>query len=114
MRVVNTSRDVSVARNVIAARTLWARSKGLLGRKTLNAGEGLWLDPCSGIHTFGMAFPIDAAFLDKDCTVVHLVRNMAPLRFSRYVFKARSVLELPSGTLLETGTSVGDTLVFED
>ncbi len=71
------------------------------------------LDPCSGIHTWGMAFPIDAVFLSREGTVVHLIHQMVPWRMSRYLFKARSVLELPAGTLQETGIQLGDRLIFE-
>lgn len=86
----------------------------MLGRKGLEQGEGLLLEPCSAIHTFGMAFPIDAIFLNREGIVVHLIPRMKGLRVSRYVFKARSVLELRAGTIQETGTQVGDRLVFED
>ncbi len=114
MRAINNNRDAIVAERVQAATTLWARSRGLLGRKGLERSEGLLLDPCSGIHTWGMAFTIDAAFLSKEGEVVHLIHRMKPWRMSRYLFKARSVLELPAGTLESTGTRVGDRLVFED
>jgi uncharacterized membrane protein (UPF0127 family) len=114
LRAVNASREVTIARQVRLAKTLWARSRGLLGRKGLEPDEGLLIDPCSGIHTFGMAFPIDAAFLTREGTVVHLIHGMVPWRISRYLFRARSVLELPAGTLGRTGTEVGDRLVFED
>ncbi len=80
----------------------------------MEPGEGLLLDPCSGIHSFFMAFPFDAVFLDPEGTVVHLVRRMAPFRMSRYVFKARTVLELPAGAIDETGTQLGDRIVVED
>ncbi len=114
MRAVNVDREVAVAERVQPAKSLWARSRGLLGRKGLEPGEGLLLDPCSGIHTWGMAFPIDAAFLKRDGTVIHLVHSMGPWRISRYLFRAKSVLELPAGTLERTGTRTGDRLVFED
>ena len=113
MKAINSSRDVVVALKVQHAVSLWARSRGLLGRKTLEPGEGLLIDPCSGIHTWGMAFPIDAAFLSRDGSIVQIARKIGPWRMSRYVFKARTVLELPAGTLEETGTRVGDKLVFE-
>lgn len=114
MRAVNASRGVVVAQQVSAARGLWERSRGLLGRRCLEPGEGLLLDPCSGIHTFGMAFPIDALFVDREGNVVHLVQRMKPQRMSRYVFSARSVLEVEAGTIERTGTRAGDRLAFED
>ena len=113
MRAVNASRNVGLAQSVEVATNLWARSRGLLGRKRLESGGGLLLDPCSGIHTIGMAFSIDALFLSKDGEVLHLVPRMKPFRMSRYVFKARSVLELPAGAIEKTGTRVGDRVTFE-
>jgi len=114
MKATNAGSGAAVARSVEHAKNMWARSRGLLGRKGLAPGEGLLLDPCSGIHTFGMAFPIDAVFLNRAGEVVHLVRSMSPFRMSRYVFSARTVLELRAGTIQESEIRVGDRLVFED
>lgn len=101
-----------MAEKVDEARSLWARFKGLLGRKSLGQGEALLIEPCSSIHTFGMAFPIDALFLNREGLVVHLVKDMRASRISRHVFKARMVLEAPAGTIEASGTAVGDTLAF--
>ncbi len=114
MKVTNTADGSIIASSVEHAESLWARSRGLLGRKGLGKGEGLLLDPCSGIHTFGMAFPIDALFLNREGKVVHMVREMGPFRMSRYVFSARTVLELPAGAIQESGVQVGDRLLLED
>src|SRR5450756_3168182 len=90
------------------ATSFWDRSRGLLGRKGLEPGGGLLIDPCSGIHTFFMAFPIDAIFVDKEGTIVHLVKEIAPQRMSRYVFKARAVL-----CLLYTSDAADDLLCVD-
>ena len=56
--------------------TLRARLRGLLG---LDGYEGvLMLAPCRDIHTFGMRFPIDVAFVSSDGTVLESYRNVAP------------------------------------
>lgn len=114
MRATNATRNVTLAAFGRRATGLWDRSKGLLGRKGIEPGDGLLIDPCSGIHTFFMAFPIDAVFVDREGTVIHLAMDIAPQRMSRYVFKARAVLELPAGTVQSSGTQVGDRLIFED
>ena len=114
MRVLNVTNGSVVATAARRATGFLDRSRGLLGRKSLSNGEGLLLDPCSGIHMFFMRFPIDAIFVDKHENVVHLTRRIGPWRLSRYVFRARAVLELPAGTIDETGTRVGDRLSFED
>lgn len=114
MRAINATSGTTIASSGRRATSLWDRSRGLLGRKGLEPGDGLLIAPCSGIHTFFMAFPIDAIFVDKEGRVVHLVREIPPQRMSRYVFKAHAVLELPAGTIRTTGTQVGDRLAFED
>jgi len=112
LKIVNSS-GATIAERVVHARSWWARARGLLGRKAMQSGEALLIEPCSGVHTFGMAFPIDVVFLSSDWTVLHLVHAMRPWRISRYLSKARSVLELPAGTLERTQTAVGDRLHLE-
>jgi uncharacterized membrane protein (UPF0127 family) len=55
-----------------------------------------------------MSFPIDVVYLDRDGTVVHLEPNLQPWRFAPIRLQAASVLELPSHTVAETKTAVGD------
>ena len=62
------------------ARTLWARIRGLIGRRGLPAGEGLLIERCNAIHTFFMRFPIDATFYDREGRVVRIVRGIRPWR----------------------------------
>lgn len=114
MRAINVTRGTTVAAQGHHATGFLERSRGLLGRKSMRPEEGLLIDPCSGIHMFFMAFPIDAVFVSKDGTVVHLVEGIKPWRISRYVFSARAVLELPVGSIAKSATRVGDRLVFED
>ena len=84
--------------------------KGLLGRNFLDDGEGLLIRPCKGIHTFGMKFPIDAIFLDRDKRVVAAISNFKPNRMTRTYLRASSVIELPAGTIDKTATLPGDQL----
>jgi uncharacterized membrane protein (UPF0127 family) len=88
--------------------------KGLVGRSTTDfkAGSGLWIAPSEGIHTIGMAFPIDAVYLDAGSCVVRIYQGLAPFRIGAISLRTRSVLELPAGTLARTQTAVGDVLEF--
>jgi uncharacterized membrane protein (UPF0127 family) len=61
---------------------------------------------------FFMRIPIDAAFLDRDLKVVKAVHAIAPWRVTPLYRSARSVLELPAGTLAASGTQEGDQLSF--
>ena len=60
----------------------WTRLRGLLGRKGLDADEGVLLRPVGAIHTMFMRFPIDAVFLDREYAVVKVVENLRPWRFA--------------------------------
>ncbi len=110
--VFNKTRSVCLASEVEPAETLWTRMKGLLGRKALAPGKGLWIRPSQGIHTIGMAFPIDVAYLDREDRVMRLYHQLVPFRIAAVSLKAYSVLELPAGTLSRTGTTVGDVMEF--
>lgn len=108
----NISRQSFVNLGITAAVTSLARLRGLLGRLRLGSDEGLWLAPSSGIHTFGMMFPIDVIYLDSAHRVVHLIENLGPFRISLR-WNAASVLELPVGSIYSSGTQVGDTLLIK-
>jgi uncharacterized protein len=84
------------------------RRTGLLNHSRLSSGEGMLIPGAAAIHTRGMRFPIDIAFLNRG-VVVGVVHNMQPGGQVQCV-TADSALELPSGRLLETNTQVGDTV----
>ncbi len=106
----NHTQDVVLGQNITRADTLCKRLVGLLSHTQLANGEGLWIIPCNSIHSIGMRFAFDALFLDHDLRVVHLIESMRPWRLSRMIWKAKSVLELPAGTIARTGTQLGDQL----
>ncbi len=113
MRALNDTRRTVVAERVEEAASLRARLRGLLGRDGLEPGTALLIRPCSSIQSFFMRFTFDAAFLDGRGRVLHLVERMRPFRLSRWVPRARAVLELPAGALARSGTRVGDVVRFE-
>jgi uncharacterized membrane protein (UPF0127 family) len=108
MKAINETTGKNIADNLVVAGTLLARMKGLLGRDSLPNGEGLLIKPCMGIHTFGMKYPLDIVFLDRENRVVAVKQNMPPNRVSRIYFSAVSVFELPAGTLEGTQVTIGD------
>lgn len=111
MLVRNTTRDAVLGDSIDVAGTGGKRNKGLLGRDSLPAGQGLWITPCEAIHMFFMRFAIDAVFLDKQKRVVKIAANLKPWRLSGSL-RAKSVLELPAGTAERSSTQVGDQLEF--
>ncbi len=87
------------------------RRRGLLGK---DAFEGaIVLRPCRWVHTLGMRFPIDVAFLDGDGLVIktmHLQRH----RIGVPVWRARSVIEAEAGAFARWGLRVGDVIVVSE
>jgi len=111
LRVLNATRGTVLATQLEVAKTSAKRNKGLLGRKGLAEGEGLWITPCESVHTFFMQFAIDLVYLDRRHRVVKVRSNVGPWRLSACLV-AHSILELPSGTVRATQTSRGDRLEF--
>ena len=112
LRVSNQNTNHVLADRADIADTSQKRRTGLLKHTGLAAGEGLWIAPSEGVHTFGMKFPIDVIFLNRDKKILKVRPNMARGRISLSL-RAHSVLELPSGTLEQTGTTAGHQLEFE-
>ena len=107
--VRNVTRNVVLANSASVADTSAKRRTGLLKHERLEAGQGLWIVPCEGVHTFGMKFPIDVLFLNRKRRVLKIRENMVVRRISLCLW-AHSVLELPAGTVKASGTAKGDHL----
>ena len=113
LRAKNVTRDRELMTQGRCADRPWSRLRGLMGIKSLEEGQGLWIVPCNGIHSFGMRFPFDAVFLSRDLEVVALIEEMPPWRLGRIYRGAHSVIELPAGTIRATGTELGDRITLE-
>jgi len=111
LRAVNIARSIEVATSVEVADTSVKRSKGLLGRRGLGPGEGLWIVPCESVHTFGMRFPIDLVYLDRQHRIRKIRKSVPPWRIS-VCFTAHSVLELAAGSIREGEVQTGDVVAF--
>lgn len=109
IRILNVTRNTEVAGRAEVASSGAKRSKGLLGRKGLEQGEGMWIIPCEAVHTFFMQFPLDLIYLDRNHRVKKVRINVLPWRVSACL-SAHSILELPSGAISESQTCAGDQL----
>jgi len=107
--VKNITRDTELAHHIDVADTSKTRKKGLLGRKRLSTGGGLWIVPCAAVHTFRMQFSIDLIYLSRDKRVRKIRHEVPPWRISCCLF-AHSVLELEAGSVRKSGTCRGDRL----
>jgi hypothetical protein len=106
----NRTRTTYLATDLLIARTHWSRFRGLMATDSsrFSRGQGLWISPSRGIHTFAMRFPIDAVYLDRERIVIHMEEGLKPWRMAAVRIRAASVLELPMGTIRESLTALGD------
>ncbi len=115
-QVRNETRDTVLAEHLETGASLWARFRGLMGRRMLAPGTGLWLAGTNGIHMLFMRFPIDAVFVGKARgdgarPVLAVRRALRPWTgLVPLVRGADGVLEVPVGTIDATGTQPGDAL----
>lgn len=109
-RLLLPARGVVIADRLVFAASPAQRMRGLLGSDELSPGTGLVL-ATRQVHTFGMRYPIDVVFCDRDWVVLHVVREMRPNRVTRVVLRARRVVELAAGSA--GSVEVGDRLTVE-
>ena len=109
--LVNIDTAEALLATVYRTTTPWERLRGLLGRAPLGTGEGLLLDPCSGVHTFMMRYPIDLVYLSRELRVIKIVGNLVPWRFSM-AFGAAMTLELAAGAAADRGIERGQDLAW--
>ena len=112
MAVVREEDGTVVCARCVVADSAWTRTKGLLGRSSLEADEGILLEPGGSIHMFFMRFPIDAVFLDRELRVLRVTADLKPWRMASKR-GAKAVLELPAGRCARVGIAVGDRLVLD-
>ncbi|MEG6612971.1 DUF192 domain-containing protein [Pseudoclostridium thermosuccinogenes] len=110
MKIINATKQQVICTEISIADTFMRRFLGLMGKKEIPPGKGLIITPCNSIHTFFMRMPLDIIFIDKSNIALHVIENLQPWRISPVILNARSVIEVPSGTVKKTGTTQGDRL----
>ena len=93
---VPTGQAVAV---VTRAEGWWAKGWGVLGRRSLPAGEGLWLPGVASVHTVFVRVSLDLLFLDARLQAVRLAPRTPPGRWLVWAAGACHTLELGAGTL---------------
>lgn len=96
MILIHKKSNTVLGEDIKIATSFIDRLRGLMFRRKI-VGDGLIIEPCTSIHNCFVFFPIDAVFVDGDFKIVKILRNFKPWRFSLIYFKARKVIELPSG-----------------
>ena len=96
-------------------RTIFGRAVGLMMRRRLEPGSGMWINPCEGgsITMIFMRFRIDAVFLDNRERVKKVYQNL-PTWYGVvwFTWGAQSVLELPAGSTARLDLQPGDRILI--
>lgn len=87
------------------------RRRGLRGRSGIDGA--LVIPHCRWVHTFGMRFPIDIAYVDDEGRVVKTTA-MKPRRLGAPVTPATWVIEAGRGSLERWGLAVGHVVELRD
>ncbi len=110
--VVNDTTQKKLGERINKAVTFFQRTIGLLGRKELKKGEGLYIPKCRSIHTFFMRFTIDVLFIDGDNRITRVIPGLVPFRIAFGPRNTAGVLELSAGTLNDNRCVVEDKISF--
>ena len=100
-------RDGKVLAALEVAGSRKARRRGLVGRDGFDGA--LLLERVRWVHTLGLRFPIDVAYLDAEGHVLKTVR-MGRHRVGMPVPRAAAVVEAEAGAFGRWGLHVGDTI----
>jgi uncharacterized membrane protein (UPF0127 family) len=111
--VTNVTRGETLATRSNKVDTFLRRGLGLMGKKSLPDGGGLIIEPCNGVVSFFMRFPIDVLFIGREGDVRHVLPSLTPWKMSKVVRGSRFVIELPAGSIARTGTEAGDRITIE-
>ncbi|MHB8438479.1 MAG: DUF192 domain-containing protein [Acidimicrobiales bacterium] len=100
-------RDGAVVAAAEIASSPLARMRGLLGRSSYDGA--MFFPGTRSVHTFGMRFPIDVAFLDRNLVVIDVV-SLPPWRMAMPRRRCRALLEAERGAFERWGMGPGDQL----
>jgi uncharacterized membrane protein (UPF0127 family) len=94
-RLRRLERTVILGVEVPVATTTISRLLGLAFLRRGSAGPGLLIPHCRSVHSFGMRFPLDLVFLDRERRAIEVRRGVPPSRFAS-CDRADAVLEIPA------------------
>jgi uncharacterized membrane protein (UPF0127 family) len=102
-------RDGQVLAAADLADTLGDRMRGLIAKKSY---DGVMILPRTrSIHSFGVRFALDVAFLDREMKVLAMVR-LSRWRMTVPRLRASQALEARAGSFDRWGLRLGDRLEF--
>lgn len=109
--VINKTKNIFIAENIVYADTLWQRLIGLMFKRSSSNIQGMLFSKAPFIHTCFMFMPIDIIFLDKQKKVIKINKNVRPWRLASCK-ESSFTLELPSSLNQAERLTISDQLEF--
>lgn len=105
--IYNLSKKKYISRAPVCAISILARARGMIGRDFINF-DAMIFENCNSIHTMFMSIDLDVLFIDSENRICAVRKSMKPWRICARCASAITVIELPAGTIENTGTDTGD------
>ena len=97
---------------ILVADSFLTRFAGLMFRQKLPAATGLFLAPCNSVHMCFMRFAIDVVYIDKEYTIIKVVKNLKPWLGVSICSRAWATLEMKAGEAERCGCEAGKKLTL--
>jgi hypothetical protein len=107
----NQTRECFLGLEVSLADFTYADLKERVNSLSLKSGQGLWLNPFTGLPEIGLRVMLDLLYLDEDCRVTEVVESVPSFHVNATVPRPASVLALPAHSIYFSQTQPGDQLV---
>jgi hypothetical protein len=114
--ITNTTTKTELASMQTMCKNPFMRSKGLMFTPLLIDRGYIFVFPkdvLAAIHMFFVFYPIDIMWLSADKKILEFRERVLPFTFATPKVKSRYFIELPSGTIKETKTKVGDSISWD-
>lgn len=94
---LNKTQDQIAIPKILICKSTFQRARGILPLGKNLELIACWIYPCSWVHTFGMKYPLDLIYLNKQYRVTDLSLCVRPMRLTKPHWDSHSILEVPSG-----------------
>lgn len=112
MKIINQTRQTTIANQAKTADTFLKRLKGLIGTDSLPQ-DALIITQCNSIHMFFMKYSIDVIFVNRQNIVVGLIHEIKPFQMSPIFFGSSYAIELAPNIIHKTKTQKGDIITLQ-
>jgi uncharacterized membrane protein (UPF0127 family) len=113
MQIIHQKTGLLFGSNVVEANSFWRRLTGYMFYKIPpKEFDGIYFPQCQQVHNSFVRFPLDVLFIDRDNTVVKVIRNFRPWQLSGIYFNAASAIEFPAGVVSDS-VELGDQITVK-